>query len=236
MRVDSQPAYVLHTRNYRDTSLLVEFITPDYGRVSGVVKGVRSTGKTAKQRRSLLQPFITLLIAWRGSSDLKTITHFETSAAPQLLSGPRLFSAIYVNELLSRLLQHYDQNPSLYALYEWVLQGLLNEEHIDVVLRRFELRLLEDLGYGIDFMAAVDSHEAIESDEHYLFIADQGFSQQQVLDQSVDKQRLFSGADLLAIREEDFNPSARRAAKRLCRQALQAHLGNKPLKSRELFL
>ncbi|MEE8056292.1 MAG: DNA repair protein RecO [Pseudomonadales bacterium] len=235
MRIESQPAYVLHTRNYRDTSLLVEFLTFGYGRVSAVVKGVRSSGKTAKLRRSLMQPFIPLLISWTGKTDLKTIIQFESCSAPLALVGPRLFSAIYVNELLTRLLQHYDNNPELYSLYQCALQGLLQEELIDVVLRRFELQLLDDLGYGIDLTVELDTERPIEADKFYLFESGQGFCLANNTSNAMGNSQLFSGEDLLAIARGDFCPQVRRAAKRLCRQALAVHLGNKPLKSRELF-
>jgi DNA repair protein RecO (recombination protein O) len=235
MRVESQPAYILHTRDYRDSSLLVEFITPDYGRVSGVVKGVRSSSKTARQRRSLMQPFVPLLIGWSGNSDLKTITRFENTTAPLALTGPRLFSAIYVNELLTRLLQHDDRNFEIYFLYEWVLVNLLQDERLDVVLRRFELRLLQALGYGIDLSTEVATGEQIVPDRDYCFVVDQGFCRLEQISQPIDKQQQFAGAELIAIRQEEFGETVRQAAKRLCRLALAVHLGDKPLKSRELF-
>ena len=162
MRIDLQPAYILHTRNYRDSSLIVDFLTPDHGRVSGVVKGVRASSKSAKQRRSLCQPLVPLVISWSGKTDLKTITHLEGRSVPVSLQGPRLFSGLYVNELLTRLLQPQDHHPELYTLYEWVLKGLLEEPLIDVVLRRFEFRLLDELGYGVDLNRDSESGETPE--------------------------------------------------------------------------
>lgn len=235
MRIESQPAFILHSRHYRNSSLLVEFLTPDFGRVSGVVRGVRANSKSARQRRSLMQPFIPLLIGWSGNSDLKTIGRFEHRDSPLPLTGTRLFSAIYVNELLTRLVQHYDHNPELYALYEWVLQGLVLEQLVDVVLRRFELKLLQDLGYGINLLNTADSHEPIVADQYYRYNADRGFTPLGPRQQPVDRRNLFAGADLVAIADGDFSPSVRQAAKRLCRQAIQLQLGDKPLKSRELF-
>lgn len=232
MRIDAQPAFILHTRDYRDSSLLVEFITVDYGRVSAVVKGVKATGKVAKLRRSQLQPFIPLLICWTGKTGLKTITRFETRGAPLGLTGPRLFSAIYVNELLNRLVEHYDQQPELYSLYEWVVNALLKEPLVDVVLRKFELSLLESLGYGLNFICDVESGKAIDQSRNYRFIADQGFTESLVAGESA---HYFSGDDLLAIYQGHYSESVRRVAKRLCRLALAQHLGHKPLKSRELF-
>lgn len=233
MRIDLQPAYVLHTRNYRDSSMLVECLTPDYGRISGVVRGVRSTGKTAKQKRSLIQPFLPLLIGWSGNSDLKTITHFESNGVARVLTGQRLFSAMYINELLSRLLPHYDESAEIFLLYEQVLIELFDHKLIDVVLRRFELRLLECLGYGIDFTADSVTTEPIREGVLYRFDVSSGFVA--CFSESADNGCIFAGEDLIAIARHDYTAQVRRSAKRLCRIALNAHLGAKPLKSRELF-
>ena len=233
MRIESQPAYILHTRNYRDSSLIVDFLTPDYGRVSGVVKGVRSNSKSAKQRRSIIQPFVSLLISWSGKSELKTITQFESRGVPIALQGKRLFSGLYVNELLSRLLQSDEQHSEIYTLYEWVTKSLLDHSTIDVVLRHFELSLLSELGYGFDMSADVESGQALVADQLYHFYPDRGFVLAETA--SLPAATIFQGKDILAIASADFNGQARRAAKQLCRQALQAHLGSKPLRSRELF-
>lgn len=233
MRVELQPAYVLHSRHYRDSSLLVELLTPNYGRVSAVVKGVRSTTKHAKQRRSLIQPFIPLLISWSGQSGLKTIIHNESCGAAVSLHGQRLFSALYVNELLTRLLPHYDGNPATFQLYQHTISALAGDTPMDIVLRQFEIQLLEELGYGIDFTAQANSSEPLREDCDYRFEADCGF----VVEYGAvtDRSAIFCGEDLLALANGDYNDSARKAAKRLCRLALAAHLGSKPLKSRELF-
>ena len=234
MQVELQPAYLLHTRNYRDTSMLVSFLTPNYGLVSGVVKGVRSTGKAAKLKRSSLQLFQKLLISWRGKSDLKSITQFESCHQYGQLTEKRLFSGLYVNELLIRLLQPYDENVTLYALYETTLKGLLGDRLIEVVLRQFELKLLELLGYGIQFDTELITGSSIQPSQYYQFYSDQGFVIW--LGEGVSTPiNVFSGRDILAIAQGEYTDSARQAAKRLCRLALRSHLGDKPLRSRELF-
>lgn len=239
MRIESQPAYILHTRNYRDTSLIVDFLTVDFGRVSGVIKGARSQSKSAKQRRSLIQPFNPLLISWLGNSELKTITQYEARVASIPLQGVRLFSGLYVNELMTRLIQPYDEHAELYALYQWVLDGLLREPLIDVVLRHFELQLLDYLGYGVHLTIASDTGEAIRPEQPYQYIPEQGFSAVSIPASddrpAVLRSRVYRGEDLLAIAKGDFTDHTRRVAKYLCRSALKPYLGTKPLKSRELF-
>jgi DNA repair protein RecO (recombination protein O) len=237
-RIDLQAAYVLHTRPYRDSSLLIELITPDNGRVSGVVRGVRSAGKAAKQKRSMMQPFVPLVVSWFGNGDLKTITNFETRGAALPLKGRQLFSAIYVNELMTRLLSHYDEQEGVYHLYCWVLEALMTQQAIDISLRQFELRLLSLLGYGVDLFNEMNTGEPITAGSAYLLEPEQGFSAVTAAAVVTKQQehRVFHGEDLLAIGQEAFDPHIRRVAKRLCRLVLEPYLGGKPLKSRELFV
>ncbi len=234
MRIESQPAYILHTRNFRDSSLIVDFLTADHGRVSGVVKGVRATTKNAKQRRGLSQAFVPLLISWSGKSDLKTIIQMEPRGASLQLRGTRLFSALYVNELLSRLLHQDDQHTAIYTLYEWVTKHLMSDDQVDVVLRQFELQLMEYLGYGLDFTREAQSAETVIPGRHYIYRAGEGFFPVENVE-AASVNNVFSGEDLLAISNGKFTNNSRHVAKLICRQALRVHLGEKPLKSRELF-
>jgi len=236
MRIESQPAYVIHARHFRDSSLIVDFLTADYGRVSGVVKGVRAKTKSARQRRGLSQAFVPLLISWSGKSDLKTIIQMEARGASMQLQGTRLFSGLYVNELLSRLLQQHDQHTPIYTLYEWVTKQLSNTGQVDVVLRQFELQLMEYLGYGLDFTREVESADPIEANRSYYYRAGEGFFPAVTRAEGVvAASNVFRGEDLLAISAGHYTDTTRHAAKLICRQALRVHLGEKPLKSRELF-
>lgn len=231
--INLQPAYILHTRNYRDSSLLIEALTRDFGRVSAVLRGAKSGGKAAQQKRGLVQLFVPLLISLQGKTDLKTLTHLEAEKKTIVLEGKQLFSAMYVNELLTRLLQHYQPQSGLFTLYQWVLESLQATDFIDVVLRRFELQLLELLGYGLSLDTDVSTGEPIKAGVIYNFFPEYGLQETNV--NTVEANCQFRGEDLLALQNNDFNLDVRRASKRLCRLALQPHIGTKPLKSRELF-
>lgn len=232
MRVELEPAYILHTRNYRDSSLIVEFLTPNYGRITAVVKGVRASSKSAKQRRSLMQPFMPLIIGWGGKGELKTLYGFESKTKPIALVGHTLFSGLYVNELIARLIDHHDESHDLFGLYEQTLNALLGSQHIDVVLRFFELKLLELLGYGLNLETEALSGDAVEPNCSYRFIANKGFV---LVVSSATGADIYRGCELKALASRDFDEGLRKVAKRLCRQALGFYLGDKPLKSRELF-
>lgn len=238
MRIEFQPAYVLHTRPYRDTSLLLDLLTPDLGRVGAVAKGVRR-GKS--QRRPLLNPFTPILVSLQGRSSLKTLTAVEANGRGHHLSGLTLYSGFYVNELLVRLLGELDPNPDIFDDYQWTLEALsaINAEtnrSPEPLLRQFEWRFLESLGYGIGFDQEADTGNPINPAVSYRFDPEAGFSPAEESQTQANSPQLFLGRDLLACANTDFsNPQTLTTAKRLSRLMLQPLLGGKPLKSRELF-
>ncbi len=230
MTVELQPAYILHTRPYRDTSMLVDFLTPEFGRITAVARGVRSR-KTPK--RNLLNPFTRLLISFQGKTDLKLLTHFESEGAHFALTAKHLFSGFYLNELLVRLLPELDAHPEIYSLYEQSLQALTAQQDLEPVLRVFEFQLLQELGYGIDFETDAKSGEVISAHSHYCLDPSQGVYCAYA---DVPLNFQFCGAHINAIAQRDFSlPEVKQTAKRISRILLKPLLGSKPLMSRELF-
>ena len=238
--IDLQPAYVLHTRDYRDTSLLIDLLTLDYGVVRAVARGVR--GARRNQKRALLQPLQPLLVSLQGQGELLNLTHAESAAAGLAINGERLFSVMYLNEVLCRLLPAQESHPELYRLYQSALLALLHGSELEAVLRRFEYSLLTELGYAPDIGAEAGNGDALDAAAWYQFDPHQGFipitSQPSRLDASQ-----FKGSDILALAvalaapfDAGFDQALRQHAKRLMRQALRPLLGPRPLNSRRLFL
>ena len=147
MRVDAQPALILHARSYRETSLLLECLTPDHGRVGLVARGVRR--ERSRLPRGLLQPLQPLHLGWSGNGELLTLTQAEASAAPLPLRGERLYSAMYLNELVLRLCARGDPHGDLFDHYLLCLQRLAHGEPEGWTLRTLRARPDGDLGYGI---------------------------------------------------------------------------------------
>jgi len=231
-RVALQPAYVLHSQPFQNTSLLVDFFTMDYGRVRAVVKG----GRSAKSKyRSLLQLFQPLLVSLSGRGELKTLTGLESSLSALRLEGQRLFSGMYINELLTRLLMNHVDHKQLYLAYQDTIAALQGDSAIQLLLRQFELCLLSELGYGINLDSDCHTHEPIEADRSYRFTPDIGF--QFLVDESQhNSSMVYLGSHIVSLREHDLTDTeVAKAAKRLLRTALATHLGGKPLHSRSLF-
>jgi DNA repair protein RecO (recombination protein O) len=234
VRVQLQPAFVLHSRQYRDSSLLLEVFTTQFGRITLVAKGARRAVR-GRSRGAILQPFIPLLLSYSGRSELKTLIGSEVAGVAPALKGERLFSGIYLNELMVRLLHQHDAHPGLFVAYGDAVASLSSEEPLDDVLRRFEFNLLEQLGYGFDLLTEGNSGDPIDGRLWYCYHQDIGLVEQRKGESPSPGQPVFAGSDLLDIARGELSENARRAAKRLFRQALAGHLGGKPLKSRELF-
>lgn len=230
MRIALQPAFILHHRPYRETSAILELLTQDYGRISGVVRGARNTKSSIK---ALLQPFTPLYVSWQGKSELTTISAIEPQGVALRLQGHCLLSGFYLNELLIRILPKQDACPRLYTIYQKTLlelqQGKLQEKN----LRIFEKSLLEELGYGLQLRSAMPDNQTILPDQYYRFVPEQGFEwvKEPFADNSI-----FSGKSILSFAEEQFTAENLHDAKRLMRMALAPLLGGKALHSRKLFL
>lgn len=224
-----QRAFVLHSRPYSETSLLVEAFSEGHGRVSLLAKGARARRSPLK---GILQPFTPLLVRWSGRSAVKTLRNAEAVSLALPLSSVALYSALYVNELLIRVLEPEVAYPALFFDYLHCIQALAGVEgSTEAPLRRFELALLEQLGYGFDFLHCAGSGEPVSATMTYRYREGKGFIASVVQDANT-----FTGRDLLALAERRFPDRATlNAAKRFTRLALKPRLGGRPLKSRELF-
>lgn len=222
-------AYILHAREYRDTSLIVDVFTDQGERLSAIARGARNQRRGTSQR-SLLQPFQPVWIELSGSGELKLLKQVESRAGAIFLQRQGLFSGLYLNELLCRLLHRDDPHPDLFPEYENALPQLLELDRLDIALRHFELRLLEVLGYGLDLTSDIEG-EPIDATRRYRFDPSQG------LIIAFDRnENAISGRALCDFIAGDYNADARRTLKWLCRTALQPLLGTKPLRSRSLFM
>jgi DNA repair protein RecO (recombination protein O) len=233
MRVNLQPAYILHSRPYQDSSALLEVLTAEYGRLTLVAKGARRKARGGTSGSALLQPFIPLLVSFSGRSELKTLTAKEAAGKLHELRGQRLFSGMYVNELLVRLLHRHDPHPQLFAAYTQALQLLAGETAVDTTLRHFEFKLLDELGYRFDLALDAHSGERVQAELWYHYAPDLGLVARG--DATDPSRPAYAGADLITMAGGQFGGAVRVTAKRLLRQALADHLGNAPLRSRELF-
>ncbi len=229
MRVLLQPAFILHRRPYRNSSLLLEAFSQECGRLSLVARGATALRSRLK---GLLQPFAPLLLSWTGAGELATLTAAEETGLPAPLPPNRILAGLYVNELLVRLLPRLDPLPDLFAAYQILLAELATASGEEPPLRRFEKRLLEQLGYGLTLDREADSGAAIVAEEQYRYVVDRG----PLAISETGSGILISGRGLLALRDDRLtDPAVLNEVKRLTRAALAEQLRGRALKTRELY-
>jgi DNA repair protein RecO (recombination protein O) len=227
------PAFVLHYRPYRETSLLLDCLTNEAGRVSLIARGAK---RPKSSQRGLLQPFAPLWIDWRGKGDLPTLSMAESRGRALMLFGSALLSGFYINELLMRVLHKHDPCDKIFQAYETTLQ-LLSEKFQESTLRKFERVVLQELGYGLHLLEEAVTHQAIHPLKAYYYEVERGCIEKTSAIQPYTQAMLFQGIELINIMQDCYEDKATLdAAKRLMRLAYAPLLGSKPLKSRELFL
>ncbi len=222
------PAYVIHIRPYRETTPVVEFFTATEGRIPLLARGAHSA---KSRRRSLLQPFVPLLFDSVGRGNIRILTHLEAEGQMLSLQGQALFSGFYLNELLLRLLPQHEPATELFSAYQRSLQQLALNTDLDVVLREFELRLLQTLGYGVDLLHEAGSMVRVRAESWYRYEMEHG-----LVPAAPEDDASIQGDTLHALSEYKLRGQRQRQqAKRLMRRILHHYLGGKPVKSRELF-
>ena len=242
-QVELQPAYVLHRRPYGESSAILELLTPEYGRIGLVAKGVLS-GKS--KRKGLLQPFYPLLVSWVGrGGDLGTLTKVEAQGTQLNIIASELMVGFYLNELIYRLLVKDEINIELFSCYDETLRNLAiasidenSSYSVQAVLRRFEVQLLKLLGFGLILDHDAVLNRPIMPDVQYDYQIDFGPIASST--NSLVKGVLISGKTLISLSNQIPNESLNdfvimNDAKRLLRYVLNHYLGEKALISRELY-
>ncbi len=231
-RADAQPAYVLHSYPFRETSLIVEAFTRDFGRVALMARGAR---RPRSAIRGLLMAFQPLEIGWAGKGEVLTLMKAEWQGGLPLLSGQALFCAYYLNELLMHLLPREDPHERLFACYGDMLRRLAADPQgkmLETDLRRFEKSLLQELGYGLTLDRDSEG-KAIEATAYYAYRMEQGAIRLAHPEQSA---QAVCGQTLLDLEADDFSaPRSRSEAKQLMRSLMAYYLNGVELETRKIF-
>jgi DNA repair protein RecO (recombination protein O) len=172
--------YVLHSYPYRETSLILQVWTQVHGRLGLVAKGAR---RPKSANRSLLVPFQPLMLDWFGRGELRTLKTAEPASPATPLAGEALMSAFYMNELLLKLTTRDDPHEGLFAAYDTAIAELRSASResvapraarLEPALRRFELKLLQELGYAVELSREAGSHAPIAAEREYFYVVERG--------------------------------------------------------------
>ena len=250
--VDRQPAYVLHRRAYRESSALLELLTRDFGLVGAVMRGVKRSARPAQD----VEPFGRIVVSWRGRGQLVTLLRTETVTRCTLF-GDALFAGFYINELLIKTLGREEPVQGLFDDYDAAIESLAqlparlagvaegdrsltdDEETpyagaLEPILRTFERRLLDELGYGIAFDVDVSDGRPIEAGRLYRVVDGEGFREADR--QGASTTPLYDGAQIAAMDAGEYDdPAVLQGAKQVLRRAIAVRLGGRSLTTRRLF-
>ena len=229
---DNQPVYVLHTYPFKETSLVVELFSRDFGRVAAVAKGAR---RPRSAMRGMLQSFQPLLATWSGKAELKTLHSLEWGSGLLLLQGDALMCGFYMNELLLRLLPREDSHDALFAYYGDTLRTLSHSTEHATSLRRFELRMLQEMGYAVPLLND-ERDQPVEAERIYEYVAERGACTGATPLPAANRVQL-RGKTLLDMARDDYADSqTQQQSKQLMRMLLAHYLGDKPLHTRQLLI
>jgi len=236
-RRDNQPAFVLHTYPYRETSLIVEALSADHGRIGLVARGAK---RPRSELRGLLQAFQPLTLAWAGTGELKTLTKAEWRGGLARPGGAALLCGFYLNELLLKMLAREDPHPRLFGDYEAALGALAADTSPAGqagILRRFELRLLAEMGYALPLTCDSESGDPIDATRRYHYLFDRG---PRLIEANVAREPglrwpIVRGATLVALSSQTFaDADIAIEAKHLMRAVLDHYLEERRIFSRRI--
>ncbi|MEO8442132.1 MAG: DNA repair protein RecO [Betaproteobacteria bacterium] len=239
-RHDAEPAFVLHSYPYRETSLIIEAFTRNWGRVALVARGAR---RPRSVLRGVLLAFQPLLLNWGGKTELRTLHKAEWQGGLPQLQGRGLLCGFYLNELMLKLLAREDAHEALYETYHATLVALSNGGEHATTLRSFEQRLLKETGYALTLDRDVTTGEPVRAEYRYRYLLERGpvrlkqdafYAAERGDD---DENRLeLAGQTLLDMARDDYtSPTTLQQSKALMRILINHCLGNQILNTRQLL-
>lgn len=229
MRNEVLHGYLIHHRKYRERSHIVHLFTQEHGRVDGIL------------RQTPPPQYQPICLQASGKSELKNFTKLEIVNQPIFFFGDAFFSGFYLNEILLRLCPLEVQMEQSFAQYAHTLTQLQQlaqqadpNQFLKQILRQFEHELLEDLGYALDFSTDANQLE-IQASLNYIFQLNEGF-----IPTAQASRSTLNGQQILSMcqyeKGMDFGLEQLQLLTKLYRQMISSLLGDRPLKSRQLWI
>ncbi len=232
-RQQGEPAFVLHSYPFRETSLILDVFSRNHGRLPIIARGAR---RPKSSLRGVLMSFQPLLLSWFGKGEVRTLHSAEWQGGQPYLQGTALMCGFYLNELLLNLLARDDPHDQLFDYYRATLLRLAQEEDHAATLRCFEKRLLQELGYALTLEHEAGGQTAIRAEVNYRYIVERGPLPDEGIEADADAGMKVLGKTLLDMAADDYtDPVTAQQSKQLMRMLLNQHLGGKMLHTRELI-
>jgi len=229
-RVQAQPGFVLHSYPYKETSLIIDVFTRQYGRVALLAKGAK---RPHSQLRGALQTFQPLTFSWSGKSELQTLTAAEWVGGMLPLEKNTLLCGFYLNEIIIKLIQRDDPQPLLFDEYVTTINHLAHAESASIVLRKFELNLLKTAGVVNDLSLCTKQRAPVCHDVLYTVDPEAGTRPADADDAAVK----IHGKTLLDMQAQDYSDmNTQQQSKLLMRSLLTHHLHGMPIHTRQILM
>jgi DNA repair protein RecO (recombination protein O) len=229
MRVDREAGFLLHKRAYRESSALLEVFTQNYGRVGLVHRGSRRN----VTRGDAMQPFYEMELSWSGRGELFTLTRYDVISGTGIDAASRVMCGLYLNELILHMMPRMLPCTDLYRCYAGTMSMMSGTQDLELLLRRFEMRLLVSTGYGLQLEHEAEHSLPIDPDCWYLYDYTRGPLKHAYSSQSPN---VISGKTLIWLRSlKTADKNSMREAKRLLRAIIDYHLDHRPLQSRNIM-
>ncbi len=233
-RIDGQLAWILHSYPYSETSLILDVLTRDHGRLPLMARGAR---RPRSALRGVLQAFQPIELSWFGAGEVRTLAKAEWVGGMALLGGTALMLGYYLNELLLKLLPREDAHPVLFEAYAETLQALSRGESHASRLRLFEKTLLKELGYGLALEREALSGEPLLPERTYHYLIERGPISASSTAEATGAGHLIRGKTLLDLAADDYSDARTLSeGKALMRMLINHHLAGQPLQSRRVFM
>ena len=226
MRVELEPAFVLHSRSYRETSILAYVLTEQHGVVHMICRGAK------KKSNNVIQPFTKMLLSWSGRGELVSLNKMELEYSRYTQNFRAQVQCFYLHELILRLMPKMSPAPELFQLYEDTLRAMSKDPQREDVLRLFEIQLLDIIGHPLHLAFDCESEQEIDQLAHYLYEPDLGPS---VCKSTKGQWNIVSGRLLRALDAQELHQDLLKPAKVFLRGLMQHYLQGKPLVSRALL-
>tara|TARA_Y100001970_G_scaffold294213_1_gene448632 strand:- start:29849 stop:30586 length:738 start_codon:yes stop_codon:yes gene_type:complete len=230
-----EPAVVIHTRAYKESSLIVELFTKNKGRVTTIAKGVK---RPKNRLRSILTPTSIFSLSTSGRGEMKNIISCEVVEAFLFNSKETLSSIFYINELIYKFFEKEDPHKEIFYQYSLLLRSLSREsdlKNLEYFLRIFELKILNEVGYGINLTTEANSDQRIVPNKFYSFNPEEGFKEF-AFNKNQDNDLIFPGQDIIDLGEGNLdNLSTRKSSKIITRKSIDLHLGSRKINIRKFF-
>ena len=229
-KVMGQPGFVLHSYPYKETSLIVDMFTRDFGRIGVVAKGAK---RPLSKLRGVLQTFQPLSLSFSGKSELRTLIDAEWVGGLRPLEKNALLCGFYLNELLVKLLARDDAHPKLFDHYVATLNELAHGEPAQIALRKFERALLKETGVAADLGRSTTSRQPVVAEGQYVVDPERGPREAGI----GETWPVVAGKTLLDMEREAYaDPQTQAQSKQLMRFLLAYHLGGAPLNTRQILI